>query len=71
LRGLVFKSHGSADAFAFEHALASAHDAAKNDLLDRVQRRIEATLAAIPAASHPSEAAAFDDSTAFGGVQSA
>ncbi len=29
LRGLVFKSHGSADAFAFEHALASAHDAAQ------------------------------------------
>jgi len=71
LRGLVFKSHGSADAFAFEHALARAHDAAKNGLLDRVQRRIQATLAAIPAASHPSEAAAFDDSTAFGGVQSA
>jgi glycerol-3-phosphate acyltransferase PlsX len=71
LRGLVFKSHGSADAFAFEHALASAYDAAKNDLLDRVQQRIQATLAAIPAASHPSEAAAFDDSTAFGGVQSA
>ena len=71
LRGLVFKSHGSADAFAFEHALASAHDAAKNGLLDRVQRRIQATLAAIPAASHPTETAAFDDSTAFGGVQSA
>jgi glycerol-3-phosphate acyltransferase PlsX len=71
LRGLVFKSHGSADAFAFEHALASAHDAAKNGLLDRVQRRIQATLAAIPAVSHPTEAAAFDDSTAFGGVQSA
>jgi len=71
LRGLVFKSHGSADAFAFEHALASAYDAAKNGLLDRVQQRIQATLAAIPAASHPSESAAFDDSTAFGGVQSA
>jgi glycerol-3-phosphate acyltransferase PlsX len=27
LRGLVFKSHGSADAFAFQHALDSAHDA--------------------------------------------
>jgi glycerol-3-phosphate acyltransferase PlsX len=50
---------------------ASAYDAAKNGLLDRVQQRIEATLAAIPAASHPSESAAFDDSTAFGGVQSA
>jgi glycerol-3-phosphate acyltransferase PlsX len=70
LRGLVFKSHGSADAFAFEHALARAHDAAKNGLLDRVQHRIQATLAALPATAHPSETG-FDDSTAFGGVQSA
>ncbi|MBE7941947.1 MULTISPECIES: phosphate acyltransferase PlsX [Ramlibacter] len=40
LRGLVFKSHGSADAFAFEQALARAYDAARNNLLDRVQARI-------------------------------
>lgn len=40
LRGLVFKSHGSADAFAFEHALNRAYDAARNNLLDRVQSRI-------------------------------
>jgi glycerol-3-phosphate acyltransferase PlsX len=31
LRGLVFKSHGSADALAFEHALARAYDAARNN----------------------------------------
>jgi len=37
LRGLVFKSHGSADAYAFEHALGRAHDAARNHLLERVQ----------------------------------
>jgi glycerol-3-phosphate acyltransferase PlsX len=49
LRGLVFKSHGSADAFAFEQALNRAHDAARNDLLERVERRIRATLAAMPA----------------------
>jgi glycerol-3-phosphate acyltransferase PlsX len=49
LRGLVFKSHGSADAFAFEQALNRAYDAARNGLLDRVQRRIQATLAAMPA----------------------
>ena len=48
LRGLVFKSHGSADAFAFEQALNRAHDAARNGLLDRVQHRIRATLAAMP-----------------------
>jgi glycerol-3-phosphate acyltransferase PlsX len=40
LRGLVFKSHGSADAFAFEQALVRAYDAAQNNLLDRVQARI-------------------------------
>ncbi|WP_343627101.1 phosphate acyltransferase PlsX [Roseateles puraquae] len=46
LRGLVFKSHGSADAFAFEMALARAYDAARNRLLDRVHDRIVATLQA-------------------------
>jgi glycerol-3-phosphate acyltransferase PlsX len=40
LRGLVFKSHGSADAFAFEQALNRAYDSARNDLLARVQARI-------------------------------
>lgn len=42
LRGLVFKSHGSADAMAFEHALNRAYDAARNNLLDRVRSRIAA-----------------------------
>ena len=49
LRGLVFKSHGSADAFAFEHALERAHDAARNGLLERVHARIQGTLQALPA----------------------
>ena len=40
LRGLVFKSHGSADAFAFEKALVRAYDAARNNLLERVRQRI-------------------------------
>jgi len=40
LRGLVFKSHGSADEVAFEQALARAYDAAHNQLLDRVRTRI-------------------------------
>ena len=40
LRGLVFKSHGSADAFAFERALNRAYDAARNDLLERVRERV-------------------------------
>jgi glycerol-3-phosphate acyltransferase PlsX len=40
LRGLVFKSHGSADAVAFEQALCRAYDAASHDLLAKVQARI-------------------------------
>ncbi len=51
LRGLVFKSHGGADAFAFEHALARAYDAARNRLLDRVHDRIGLTLQAQDQAS--------------------
>jgi phosphate acyltransferase len=50
LRGLVFKSHGSADAFAFEHALTRAYDAARNRLLDRVHDRIAETMRSLPAA---------------------
>ena len=49
LRGLVFKSHGSSDAFAFEQALNRAYDAARNRLLDRVHDRILETLQALPA----------------------
>ena len=48
LRGLVFKSHGSADAFAFEGALNRAYDAARNCLLDRVHDQIQETLQAMP-----------------------
>ena len=48
LRGLVFKSHGSADAMAFENALARAYDAGRNRLLDRVHDRIAETIQAMP-----------------------
>ena len=40
LRGLVFKSHGSADAFAFEQALCRAYDAAHHGMLENVRQRI-------------------------------
>jgi phosphate acyltransferase len=53
LRGLVFKSHGSADAYAFEQALTRAYDAARNRLLDRVQDRIVDTLPAAQARTEP------------------
>ncbi len=58
LRGLVFKSHGSADAYAFEQALARAYDAARNRLLDRVHDRIGPTLQALPTSDTASEQAA-------------
>ena len=57
LRGLVFKSHGSADAFAFENALARAYDAARNRLLDRVHDRILETLQALPTPDPAQQAA--------------
>ncbi|MFL6661156.1 MAG: phosphate acyltransferase PlsX, partial [Rhizobacter sp.] len=53
LRGLVFKSHGSADAYAFEQALNRAYDAARHGLLVRVHDRILETLTAMPAAPAP------------------
>ena len=60
LRGLVFKSHGSADVFAFEQALNRAYDAARNQLLERVRERIAhaapllmASLAESPSAALP------------------
>ncbi|MDO5653943.1 MAG: phosphate acyltransferase PlsX [Brachymonas sp.] len=42
LRGLVFKSHGSADALAFGTALHRAYESARNDLLQKLETRISA-----------------------------
>jgi len=57
LRGLVFKSHGSADALAFSFALARAYDAARNDLLERVRVRIaHAAPLLAPAVTTPAQA---------------
>ena len=62
LRGLVFKSHGSADEMAFGNALNRAYDAAKNQLLDRVRARIAhaAPLLAQPARPLAPAAVALD-----------
>jgi glycerol-3-phosphate acyltransferase PlsX len=58
LRGLVFKSHGSADELAFENALNRAYDAARNQLLDRVRERIaHAAPLLMGAQAEPSEIA--------------
>jgi glycerol-3-phosphate acyltransferase PlsX len=48
LKGLVFKSHGGADAYSFGRALDRAHDAALNRLLDGVHDRIVETMQALP-----------------------
>lgn len=40
LRGLVFKSHGSADAYSFEWAIRRAYEAAKHDVLSRISTTI-------------------------------
>ncbi|MCD6680105.1 MAG: phosphate acyltransferase PlsX [Burkholderiaceae bacterium] len=40
LRGVVIKSHGSADAYAFEFALRRAYDAVRNGLLQGIARRL-------------------------------
>jgi len=53
LRGLVFKSHGSADRMAFANALNRAYDAARNNLLDRVQVRIAHAAPLLAASAAP------------------
>ena len=53
LRGLVFKSHGSADEMAFKNALNRAYDAASHDLLNRVQARIAHVAPLLTAAPSP------------------
>jgi len=58
LRGLVFKSHGSADAWAFGNALARAYDAADNQLLERLQARLAHAAPLIARANKDTENAA-------------
>jgi glycerol-3-phosphate acyltransferase PlsX len=50
LRGVVFKSHGSADAYAFGQALRRTREAVVNDLLAGIGQRLDALRAHMPAA---------------------
>ncbi|ARU03842.1 phosphate acyltransferase [Comamonas serinivorans] len=50
LRGLVFKSHGSADAFGFERALSKAYDAAHHHLLEQLKQHVETAAPLLAAA---------------------
>lgn len=58
LRGLVFKSHGSADVLAFEQALLRAYDAATRQLLARVEGRIAHAAPLLAASAHATAPAA-------------
>jgi len=42
LRGVVVKSHGSADTYAFEQAIHRAAEAAANQLIERIGSRMAA-----------------------------
>ena len=50
LRGIVVKSHGSADIFAFEHAIEAAVEEVRNGVLRRITEQI--------ALLHPEQGAA-------------
>ena len=53
LRGLVFKSHGSADAYSFEWALRRAFDAAKNDVQAHLASLIAELMPRTPVPDEP------------------
>jgi glycerol-3-phosphate acyltransferase PlsX len=57
LKGLVFKSHGGANAYAFEWALKRAYDAAHNNVQEQLSALI-AELMPAPAAAAPVAASA-------------
>ena len=54
LRGIVIKSHGSADAYAFEFALRRAYDEAHNGLLERITEALPKFSVPASPASSPS-----------------
>jgi glycerol-3-phosphate acyltransferase PlsX len=47
LRGLVIKSHGSAEAYGFEWAIKRGYDAVKNGVLERLVRAMEDNAATV------------------------
>ncbi|MDR2173329.1 MAG: phosphate acyltransferase PlsX [Burkholderiales bacterium] len=53
LRGVVIKSHGSADELAFEFALRKAYQEVAHGMLDRIAQRIEAVSAQLPIVASP------------------
>jgi glycerol-3-phosphate acyltransferase PlsX len=55
LRGVVIKSHGSADVFAFGKALERAADEVRNDVIRRISQSMAALRPAVPAAQAVAE----------------
>lgn len=56
LRGLVFKSHGGADAYAFEFAIKRAYDAANYNMLSQLSSMIAELMPTAPAPAAASDA---------------
>jgi len=54
LRGLVFKSHGGADAYSYEWAIRRAYDAASHDVLAHLSTMIAELMPRTPVAQEPS-----------------
>ncbi|MGC9162021.1 MAG: phosphate acyltransferase PlsX [Thiomonas sp.] len=57
LRGLVIKSHGSADAFGFEQALERAREAVQGDVVKQIERILQAMHQPEPTVAAPAPAA--------------
>jgi phosphate acyltransferase len=51
LRGIVVKSHGSADSFAFRHAIEVVYEAAKGDVIQRITEHMNHYSQAMPSPS--------------------
>jgi glycerol-3-phosphate acyltransferase PlsX len=60
LKGVVVKSHGSADALAFQHALRKAYTEAAHGVLDRIAQRMAVMAALAPTPAAAAEAAVSD-----------
>jgi glycerol-3-phosphate acyltransferase PlsX len=56
LRGLVFKSHGGADAYAYEFAIKRAYDAANYNMLSQLSSMIAELMPKAPAAAAETDA---------------
>ena len=71
LRGLVFKSHGGADAYSFEWAIRRAYDAAKNNVQEHLSAMIAELMPCAPERGALDRAANDRVATALGAPESA